>query len=436
MAISRISLDLIPISIATVSVGNPSDPFEDKLAAISGTKFQGIELGFPDLVSFASKIHKKEIEEDDYDRLCSAGSEIAALCKRYNLEIIMLQPFSNFEGWERGSKERSEAFSRAKGWIRIMQAVGTTMLQLGSTDSNNVSRSLEVLASDIRELADLLAPHSFRLAYENWCWATVSPTWARAWAIVQRVDRPNVGLCLDTFQTCGGEYGDPTTASGLIEKDIHHSLEKSFTYSLYVLTKSVPKEKIYVLQISDAYKPPTPNDCPINSIRQLVQLLKMTTHREGEKLSQFEKGHEVPIHHQENPGKQYKMAGPDPINDQLPSKDGGYEPYKAAGKLKGKKALITGGDSGIGRAIAILYAMEGAELTIVYTEEEEKDAQDTMHMVKEKGRKCHILSADLRTSSACKKVIEETYHIMGTINILVLNHGTQSMKDSIDDVSE
>jgi hypothetical protein len=76
---------------------------------------------------------------------------------------------------------------------------------------------------------------------------------------VQLVDRPNIGLCLDTFQTAGGEYGDPTTALGLIEHGGgQQNLEMNFKSSLLELTKTIPKEKIYLLQISDAYKPPTP----------------------------------------------------------------------------------------------------------------------------------------------------------------------------------
>lgn len=216
MSISRSSLNSIPNSFATVSVGTPDDPLEDKIKAISGAGFQAVELGFPDLLAFASKLHKKDIKEDDYDSLCSAGTEVKALTRKYGLVIMMLQPFSNFEGWAEGSKEREDAFKRAKGWIRIMQAVGTDMLQVGSTDSPNISTSTDDLARDLRELCDLLAPHSFRLAYENWCWATVAPTWSSVWSIVKAVDRPNIGLCLDTFQSVGSEYADPCSTSGPI----------------------------------------------------------------------------------------------------------------------------------------------------------------------------------------------------------------------------
>jgi len=152
--------------------------------------------------------------------------------------------------------------------------------------------------------------------------------------------------------------------------------------------------------------------------------------------SQFEKGHEVPVSHQSVPGKQHEMKGPDPVNDQLPTDDGGYQPYLAAGKLKGKKALITGGDSGIGRAIAILYAMEGAESTIVYLEEEEKDAQETKKLVEAKGGKLHLHQADLRSAQACKEAVEQAQKAMGRINILVLNHGFQMMQNSIAELSE
>lgn len=126
----RASLDSIPTSFASVSLGTPKDLLPDKLKAISSAGFKAIELGFPDLVSFASTYHKREILEDDYENLCSAGVEVKRLCTDHGLEIMMLQPFSNFEGWPEGSKERKEAFDKAKGWIKIMHSVGTDMLQV------------------------------------------------------------------------------------------------------------------------------------------------------------------------------------------------------------------------------------------------------------------------------------------------------------------
>jgi len=130
MAIPRSSLSSIPLSFASVSVGTPETPLEDKLSAISSAGFTAIELGFPDLLSFAQSLFKKEVAEDDYSSLCHAGTEVKTLCKKYNLRIMMLQPFSNFEGWAPGSKEREDAFARARGWIQIMHAVGTDMLQV------------------------------------------------------------------------------------------------------------------------------------------------------------------------------------------------------------------------------------------------------------------------------------------------------------------
>jgi len=163
--------------------------------------------------------------------------------------------------------------------------------------------------------------------------------------------------------------------------------------------------------------------------------LKSATGQHEEK-TQFQPGYKVPVSDQETPGKQYKMEGPDPVNDQLPTEDGAYQLYKAAGKLAGKKALITGGDSGIGRAIAILYAMEGADSTIVYKPEEERDALETQRLVKEKGQQTYLVPADLRSHQACKNVVDNALQNMGRINILVLNHGTQEMREDISEIAE
>lgn len=171
-AISRSSLDSIPTSFATASLGTPSDSLEAKLSAIASAGFQAIELGFADLISFASAKFGKKIKDDDFGSLCKAGEEVRKLCSKHNLRIMMLQPFSRFEGWKKGTIERKASFAKAEGWIRIMQSLGTNMLQVGSSDAADISTDTDEIVCDLRELADMLSKHQFSLAYENWAWST------------------------------------------------------------------------------------------------------------------------------------------------------------------------------------------------------------------------------------------------------------------------
>lgn len=143
-------------------------------------------------------------------------------------------------------------------WLLCVLRLRLT-IKVGASDTpaEKIGTDRNRFVSDLRELADMLAEHRFRLAYENWCWSTHAPDWADVWDIVHKVDRPNIGLCLDTFQSAGGEWGDPTTASGKLDK-APEQLESDWKASLTNLAKTIPKDKIYLLQISDAYKPKQP----------------------------------------------------------------------------------------------------------------------------------------------------------------------------------
>lgn len=139
----------------------------------------------------------------------------------------------------------------------------------------------------------------------------------------------------------------------------------------------------------------------------------------GQSQSPFEPGFSVPVSHQDPPGRESDLPI-EAMHDKIPTEDGKrWQTYKAAGKLQDKKALITGGDSGIGRAIAILYAMEGADSFIVYLPEEEEDAQETKRRVEKVGRSCFLLSTDLRRPENCRKAADEALRQMGRVNILV-----------------
>jgi len=154
--------------------------------------------------------------------------------------------------------------------------------------------------------------------------------------------------------------------------------------------------------------------------------------------SQFEIGYQAPVSGQEFPGKEGKMPHPKPLVDELPTNDGKSQKYLAAGKLKGKKAIITGGDSGIGRSTAVLFAMEGADSLIAYLPEEEDDAQETKKRVESYGQKCHLLATDLTDRANCKKVIDEALKVFGggQIDILFNNAAYQMMVEDISDLAE
>ncbi|KAL4881740.1 hypothetical protein BJY04DRAFT_188052 [Aspergillus karnatakaensis] len=126
---------------------------------------------------------------------------------------------------------------------------------------------------------------------------------------------------------------------------------------------------------------------------------------------------------QNTPGLESKMAPPsEPTKLETPD---GISEYKGSGRLKGKKALITGGDSGIGRSVAALFAKEGADVSIVYLPVEEEDAQETKKLVEKEGKECLLLQGDLRKRDFCKKVVEEHVKKFGTINILINNASKQ-----------
>lgn len=108
--------------------------------------------------------------------------------------------------------------------------------------------------------------------------------------------------------------------------------------------------------------------------------------------------------------------------------------YKASGKLEGKVALITGGDSGIGRAVALAYAAEGADVAILYLNEHQ-DAEETCRMVEEKGRRCIAVAGDAGSEMVCKQVVSKTIETYGRLDILVNNAAEQHPKESIEDIS-
>lgn len=118
-----------------------------------------------------------------------------------------------------------------------------------------------------------------------------------------------------------------------------------------------------------------------------------------------------------------------------PPPDHGEESYQGRGRLAGKKALITGGDSGIGRAVAIAYAREGADVAINYLPHEEEDAREVVALIKQAGRQVVALPGDIRDESFCQQLVSQAAESLGGLDILVNNAGRQQFCESIEDLT-
>jgi len=110
--------------------------------------------------------------------------------------------------------------------------------------------------------------------------------------------------------------------------------------------------------------------------------------------------------------------------------------YRAASKLQGKVALITGGDSGIGRAVAVLYAREGADVAIGYLPAEQSDAEETQRAVEQAGQRCLLLPGDVTDEGYCREAVERTVQELGKLDILVSNAAHQNRKKSIEEITD
>src|SRR5437763_833636 len=135
------------------------------------------------------------------------------------------------------------------------------------------------------------------------------------------------------------------------------------------------------------------------------------------------------------PFKSQSQPWPGRASKMEPRPDHGESSYKGSGRLLGRKALITGGDSGMGRSAAIAYAREGADVAINYFPTEQPDADEVVALIKEAGRKAVALPGDLRDENFCKKLVDDAVSGLGGLDILVCNAARQQTRASILDVS-
>lgn len=217
---------------------------EHKLSMAAKHGIEGIELFYEDLVGHAASSSPSDLR--------AAAASVHELCSSLGLEIINLQPFMHYEGLLDRSRH-NERIEEMKLWMELAHILGTEIILVPSNflPRDQISDDIDLIVSDFCEIADLGLQQEpvIRFAHESLCWGTYVDKWEMCWEIVQRVDRPNFGICLDTFNILGRIYADPAAESGCTvdaEREVQQSIRR-------LVERVGPcKEKIFFVQIVDA----------------------------------------------------------------------------------------------------------------------------------------------------------------------------------------
>ncbi|KAI0400104.1 xylose isomerase-like protein [Xylaria palmicola] len=236
------------LAITSMSLGRcyAGHSFIHKLDMAQMYGYQGLELFYEDLVDVAEQLPGGNSPKNELE----AARIIRQLCHERGITILCLQPFAHYEGLV-DRQEHLKRIEKLQFWFRLAHALGTDMVQIPSSfgPASEISEDVSLAVADLQKVADMGLRQNppIRFVYEALCFGTRYNTWEQSWDMVRAVDRPNFGLCLDTFNIAGRVYADPASPSGRTS-----NCDEAVRDCITRLSASVDVRKVFYVQVVDA----------------------------------------------------------------------------------------------------------------------------------------------------------------------------------------
>ncbi|KAL6242234.1 hypothetical protein RBB50_010782 [Rhinocladiella similis] len=253
---SNFDNDMMNPAIATVSLGRSSAGhniiYKIKRAASAG--FKGVEIFYECLEHLAIQLQQDNLVLSKTS-LLEAARQVHAVCKESDITVVSLQPFLFYDGL-RDEVARLKKIEELKLWFELARILHTDIIQIPSNfQRDGTTGDIDRIVDDLTLAAEMGSQRSppIRFAYEAISWGNHVDMWEQSWEIVKRVNRANMGLCLDVFHIAGRIWADPTSPSG-----INDQADKHLDLSLQRLVNELDPAKIFYVQIGDAYRLDSP----------------------------------------------------------------------------------------------------------------------------------------------------------------------------------